>query len=87
MISTLDTCAANLEWDDGKTAQKASQALTGKSKVWFDNVIKESPEVGKDWQLLKSRLQIRFGNIMSLAERVKALQALNQGPLLLKLLL
>ena len=31
-----------------------------------------------DWSLLKSKIQARFGNVMSLSERVNSLKTLNQ---------
>jgi len=80
----LDTCAANLNWDVCKTAEQAVQALTGKSLVWYNNMIKECPEVGKDWQLLKSKLLLRFGPVRSLTQCVQALQGLTQGPTAIK---
>jgi hypothetical protein len=44
----------------------------------MDNLIREAPEVRGDWNAVKLKLQGRFGNILSITERVKVLATLNQ---------
>ena len=53
-------------------------STTGIAATWINNLIRESPEIKNDWPRLKDKLQGRFGNVLSLTERVRILQTLNQ---------
>jgi hypothetical protein len=66
------------KWSTEETVTAASKALVGKASTWLNNLIREAPEVRGDWNALKLKLQGRFGNILSITERVKVLATLNQ---------
>ncbi len=72
------TQANTHKWSNEETVTAASKALTGKASTWMDNLIREAPEVRGDWNAVKLKLQGRFGNILSITERVKVLATLNQ---------
>ena len=63
---------------ENETVEIATKALTGNAKVWLQNVVSDSPEVRFNWQLLKSKLESCFGNILSLKDRLRAMQGLVQ---------
>lgn len=50
--------------------------MTGKCKSWFTDLANETPQEKRDWQLLKSKLEHKFGGCLSLAERFQVLQGL-----------
>ena len=74
----FSTQANTQKWSSAETVTAANKALAGKASTWIDNLIREAPEVRSDWNALKLKLQGRFGNILSLTERVKVLATLNQ---------
>ena len=67
------------KWTNAESAQNAAQAMTGQCRRWFADLANESPKVKRDWQLLKAKLELKFGGSLSLTERFEVLQGLQLG--------
>jgi hypothetical protein len=77
-INSVDQLSTSLKLDSSQTSIVAVAFTAGIAATWVNNLIQESPEIKKDWPRLKEKLQGRFGKILSLTERVRILQGLNQ---------
>ena len=68
-IFAVEHMAKTNQWTKAESAQNAARSMTGECLRWFEELRKGCPEVRQDWQLLKSKLELKFGGSLSLTER------------------